>query len=110
MDEQKKLARKKFRASSVLLYMLRQLSTDSSDDDGGGGNNGVRCSMTSQNSSRSMDMAGSNHMDNNRSRTDNNHIGKLDNQIRLRLPLYLPRPERQNAGRAQEVIQLPPMQ
>jgi hypothetical protein len=33
-------------------------------------------------------------MDNSRSRTDNNHIGKLDNQIRFQLPRYLQRPER----------------
>jgi hypothetical protein len=58
--------------------------------------------MTAQNSSRSMDMAGS-------SRMDNNHIGKPDNQIRLRLLQRRPLSERLNAGRAQAVIQLPPM-
>ena len=110
MKEQKKLARKNSEPAQCCFYMLRQLSTHSSDDDGGGDSSGVRCSMTAQNSSRSTDTVGSSHMDNSRSCTDNNHIGKLDNQIRLRLPLYLPRPERQNAGRAQEVIQLPPMQ
>jgi hypothetical protein len=71
------------------VLTLRQLSTDSSDDDGGGGNNGVRCtsSMTVQNSSRSMDTAGSSHMDNSHSRMDNNRIGKPDSQIRFRLLL-----------------------
>lgn len=76
------------------FYALRQLSTNNSDDDGGGDSNGVRCSMTAQNSNRSMDTVGSIHMDNSRSRTDNNHIGKLDNQIRFQLPRYLQRPER----------------
>jgi len=73
-----------------VFYTLRQLSIGSSDGAGGVGNSGVRCSMTSQNSSRSMDTVGSSHMDNSRSRTDNNHIGKLDNQIRFRLLQHQP--------------------
>jgi hypothetical protein len=79
---------------------LHQLNTDDSSDAGGGDSIGAHCSMTAQNSSRNMDMAGS-------SRMDNNHIGKPDNQTRLlqRRPLS----ERLNAGQAQEVIQLPPM-
>ena len=84
---------------------LHQLNTDDSSDAGGGDSIGAHCSMTAQNSSRNMDMAGSSRMDS--SRMDNNHIGKPDNQTRLlqRRPLS----ERLNAGRAQEVIQLPPM-
>ena len=79
---------------------LHQLNTDDSSDAGGGDSIGAHCSMTAQNSSRNMDMAGSSRMDNNR-------IGKPDNQTRLlrRRPLS----ERLNAGRAQAVIQLPPM-
>jgi hypothetical protein len=89
--------------ASSAVYVLRQLSADSSDA-GGGDSIGAHCSMTAQNSSRSTDMAGS-------SRMDNNHIGKPDNQIRLRLRLLRrrPLPGRLNAGRAQEVIQLLPM-
>ena len=84
---------------------LRQLSTDSSNDDGGGDSSGVRCtsSMTAYNSSRSTDMAGSSRMDNNRIRIP-------DNQLRFRLLQRQPLPERSNAARVQEVIQLPPMQ
>jgi hypothetical protein len=43
---------------------------------------------------------------------DNSHIhtGKPDNQLRLRPLQRQPLSERLNAGRAQEVIQLPPMQ
>ncbi len=41
---------------------------------------------------------------------DNNHIRKPDNQLRFRLLQRRPLPERLNAGLAQEVIQLPPMQ
>ena len=84
---------------------LRQLSTDSSDDDGGGDSSGVHWtnSTSAHCSSRSTDMAGS-------SRMDNSHIGKPDNQLRRRLRQRQPLPERLNAGQAQEVIQLPPMQ
>ena len=88
--------------ASSAVYVLRQLSADSSDDNGGGDSSGAHCSMIAQNSSRNMDMAGS-------SRMDNNHIGKPDNQTRLRLLQRRPLFERLNAGRAQEVIQLPPM-
>ncbi len=87
---------------------LRQLSTDdSSDDDGGGDSSGAHCtnSTSAHCSSRSTDMAGSSRTDNSRS-----HIGKPDNQLRLRLLQRQPLSERLNAGRAQEVIQLPPMQ
>ena len=85
---------------------LHQLNTDdSSDDDGGGDSSGVRCSMTAQNSSRSTEMAGSSRMDYN-----HNHIGKPDNQLRLRLLQRQPLSERLNAGQAQEIIQLSPMQ
>jgi hypothetical protein len=103
--------------------MLRQLSTDSSYDDGDGDYNGVRCSMTAQNSGCRTDTGGKSHTDNCRSRMsrmdncrsrkshmDNSHFGNPDNQIRFQLPRYLPRPERQNAERAREVIQLPPVQ
>jgi hypothetical protein len=95
-------------ASSAVFMSLHQLSADSSDDNGGGDSSGAHCSMTAQNRSRNMDMAGSSRMDS--SRMDNNHIGKPDNQIRLRLLQRRPLSERLNAGRAQKVIQLPPMQ
>jgi hypothetical protein len=91
--------------ASSAVYVLRQLSADSSGDDGGGDSSGAHCTrcMTAQNSSRSLDTVGSIHM-------DNYHIGKPDNQLRLRLLQRQPLSERLNAGRAQEVIQLPPMQ
>ena len=95
--------------ASSAVYVLRQLSADSSDDNGGGDSSGAHCSMIAQNSSRNMDMAGSSRMDNSRSCTDNNHIGKPDNQTRLRLLQRRPLFERLNAGPTQEVIQLPPM-
>ena len=89
-------------ASSAIFMSLHQLNTDDSSDDGGGDSIGAHCTnnTSAHCSSCSTDMAGS-------SRMDNNHIGKPDNQIRLlqRRPLS----ERLNAGRAQEVIQLPPM-
>jgi hypothetical protein len=91
--------------------MLRQLSTDSSDDDGGGGNNGVRCSMTAQNSSRSS--ADSSYMENSHSRMGiriHIRIGRPEHPIQFQFRQFPLRPERQNAGRAQEVIQLPSMQ
>ena len=92
--------------ASSAIYVLRQLSADSSDDNGGGDSSGAHCSTIAQNSSRNMDMAGSSRMDNSRSCTDN----KPDNQTRLRLLQRRPLSERLNAGRAQKVIQLPPMQ
>lgn len=93
------------------FYLLRQLSTDdSSDDDGGGDSSGAHLtnSTSAHCSSRSTEMVGSSRMDNSRSRTDNNHIGNPDTQIRL--PQRQPLSERLIAARAQEVIQLPPMQ
>ena len=92
-------------ASSAVLISLRQLSTDDSsdDDDGSGDSIGVRwtSSMKAHRSSRSTDMAGSSHM-------DNNHIRNPD-KPRLRLLQRRPLPERSNAGRAQKVTQLPSM-
>ena len=96
-------------ASPMDFVSYINFSADSSnDDDGSGDSSGVRwtSSMTAQNSSRSTDMAGSSHMDNSRM---DNHIRNPD-KPRLRLLQRRPISERSNAGRAQKVTQLPPMQ
>ena len=95
-------------ASSAGFYVLRQLSThSSSDDDDGGDNSGVRRTNSTAGNRSSHNTAGSSRMDNSRT---HNHIGKPDTQLRLLLLQRRLLSERSNAGRAQEVIQLPPMQ
>lgn len=96
--------------ASSAVYVLRQLSADSSDDNGGGDSSGAHWTNNTMAhcSSCNTDMGGSSRMDN--SRMDNNRIGNPDNQTRLRFLQRRPLSERLNAGRAQKVIQLPPMQ
>jgi len=111
----KKLARNRFRASSLKLILAQLIISIGGNDDGGGGKPDAHWTSSTRDprNSHSTDMVGSIDTDDTRSRSldnRNSHIGKPDTQIRFRFPQFPLKPARQNAARERKPIHLPPMQ